>query len=494
MNGMYSCDMHCEAMNYASDLERLNAAFNRARGPWPATLALAGASARRGLGAIILTGLATAALGAGLKSLMPDSYVSTEQLLFDPRGVKIFTNDLTVTNTDPNAAIAFVESEMGVLRSERVLSRVVDGECAALSPDDGAVLAFARFCPGNQPGADYAKALQALYREISISRAERSYVVDVTVSEATPELAARLARSVVKAYLDEDAATRAETTRALTTLLAGRLETLRQTLRLSEDKAETYRREHKLIRVGDKLMVEQQLGVASAALADSRSRLDRVRARIKQLEKAPSSAVALAGFGPEVDTRNLVAIAERRDAARVEVAALAGTLGARNPAMRDARSKLAETERALGAELAGVRAAALAELARATNENANLRATVAELSTQAESARQAEIPLGAISQEVDANRKLLNSFETRSREAGEFGRVEPEKVRVVSMARAPQAHRGALKMGLWSAIGFVIGVLVASAAFVFLAMFRAGAQDSPGYAGDDAIKPQRLYA
>jgi succinoglycan biosynthesis transport protein ExoP len=163
-------------------------------------------------------------------------------LLFDPRGVKIFTDDLTITNTDPNAAIAFVESEMAVLRSERVLSRVVDRECAAACND----FAFVRFCPQRQQDADYAKALQALYREIAIARAERSYVVDVTVTvtEAPPELAARLAQSIVKSYLDEDAATRAAATQVLTANLAGRLQTLRQTLRESEDKTETYRRDH----------------------------------------------------------------------------------------------------------------------------------------------------------------------------------------------------------------------------------------------------------
>ncbi len=483
-------------MNYASEIERRNAAFHRAGGPWPSTIALAAGSARRWSGAIVLTGVVAAALGAGLKSTLPDSYVATEQLLFDPRGVKIFTNDLTVTNTDPNSAIALVESEMGVLRSERVLSRIVDRECAAafsLARDEGD-FAFLRFCPGSQPDADYAKALQALYREITIARAERSYVVDVTVAESTPDLAARLAQSVVRSYLDEDSATRAASTRALTTHLAGRLEALRQTLRESEDQAETYRREHRLIRVGDKLMVEQQLGVASAALGESRGRLDRVRARIKQLEKTPSSAVALAGFSAEADTRNLVAIAERRDAARVEVATLGASLGARNPAMRDARSKLAETERALAAELAGVRAAALADLARAMNEDANLNASVAELSTQAESARQAEIQLGAMTQEVEANRKLLNSFETRSREASEFGRVESDKVRVVSLARAPQAHRKALKMGLWSGVGFALGVLIASSAVLFLTLFRADAQAPPKYAEDDGSAPRRRFA
>jgi len=479
-------------MDYASEIERLNQTFRRVGSPWPSTVAFAAASARSRLWAILLTGAVAASLGVGLKTLWPDSYVSTEQLLFDPRGVKIFTDDLTITNTDPNAAIAFVESEMGVLRSERVLSRIVDRECAAASNNGAVAFAFVRFCPGGPQDGDYAKALLALYREINIARAERSYVVDVTVTESTPEFAARLAQSVVKSYLDEDAATRATQTQTLTATLAGRLETLRQTLRESEDKAETYRRDHKLIRVGDKLIVEQQLSVASAALADSRSRLDRVRARVAQLEKTPASALAIAGLAADLDTHALIDLAKQRDAARAEAASLAGTLGARNPLMRDAQSKLAETQRALALETAAVRAAALSEFTRATNEDANLNASVADLSSQVESARQAEIQLNAMNQEVEANRKLLNSFETRSREASEFGRVESDKVRVVSMARAPQAHRKFLKMGLWGGVGFVLGLLVATSAVILLTLLGGDARALRKVAEDAA--PQRYAA
>ncbi len=219
-------------------------------------------------------------------------------------------------------------------------------------------------------------------------------------------------------------------------------------------------------------MVEQQLGIASTALGESRARLDRSRAKLKQLERAPSSATALAGFVSDVDTRNLVTTAERRDAARVEVASLSSTLGARNPVMRDARAKLAATERALSGELSAIRAIAASDLIRAVAEDANLRATVDQLSRDVESAREAESNLGAISQESEANRKLLNVFETRSREAREFGRVESEKVRVVSMARAPEVHRMGLKIGIWSAIGFVAGVLVALSGVTFLALFE----------------------
>ena len=481
-------------MSYAAEINRLSRAFQGVDGPWPSAFASLALTARRWRWAILCAGVAGACLGAGLKVLLPSSYVATEQLLFDPHGVKIFSADLTVTNTDPNAAIAAVESQMEVLRSERVLSRVVDRECAADEGkraqagaiEDATEFAFELFCPTG-PGGDYAKALQILFRGLAVSRAERSYVVDVTATESSPELAARLARNLVTAYLEEDAATRTATANALTTSLAGRLESLRKALHDSEDRSEAYRRDYKLVRIGDKLLVEQQLAAASAALAESRSRLDHARARVKQLENAPSWASALSAFGPDADTRNLAVLTERRDAASVEVAALAGRLGAKNPALQEARSRLAEIEKGLAVELTAIRAAAVSDLTRATNEDANLEATVATLSKQVENARQAEIQLGTLQQEVDANRKLLDSFETRSREASEFGRLDSGNLRIVSVARAPLVQGKRLKILVWAAVGFVVAILLTIAGVTMGALLKSGAAGRRGIPEAEAI-------
>ena len=47
-------------------------------------------------------------------------------------------------------------------------------------------------------------------------------------------------------------------------------------------------------------------------------------------------------------------------------------------------------------------------------------------------------------------RELLESFETRSREAKEFGRIDTGNLRIVSMARAPEPQRLAPKMAIFT--------------------------------------------
>ena len=208
------------------------------------------------------------------------------------------------------------------------------------------------------------------------------------------------------AYLEEDAATRNDAALRLTADLSGRLETLRTALAQSEAKAERYRRDKNLVRIGDRLLVEQQLAAATTALNDSQVKFDRASARLKQIESA-----------------------------------------AQNPS-------------ALGAEMRAIRFAARADVTRARNEQQILSNTVAGLADKVTHARQSEIELREIAQEVDANRKLLESFETRSREAKEFGRIDTGNLRIVSMARAPERQRLAPKMAIFGGLGMFVGLLL----------------------------------
>ena len=432
----------------------------------------------------ILVVCALAGAGAGVigKYVLPAKYEASTQLLFDPRGFKLFNNDLTIGNYDANAAINFVESQMGVLQSERVLSRLVQTACFEAGKADPAAYGLEDKCPRTDAKGDWDAALVLLRRALTVKRAERSFVVDVAMSGPSPESAARRSSGIVAAYLEEDAATRNDATARLTADLSGRLETLRAALAQSEAKAERYRRDKNLVRVGDRLLVEQQLAAATTALNDSQVKFDRASARLKQIESAAQSPSALGALGAEADTRALSQLLDQRNRTLVEIAPLAARVGARHPALVAARSSLSQLERAIATEMRAIRFAAHADVSRARNEQQILAQTVASLSTKVTHARQSEIELREISQEVDANRKLLESFETRSREAKEFGRIDTGNLRIVSMARAPERQRLAPKMAIFGGLGMFVGLLLGFAVFAALALvslLRSSATPAP---------------
>ncbi len=464
--------------------------------PWPAALIYLFKQLRRSLWAIVAMGVVGGVLGLGAKLLWPSKYTATEQLLFDPQGLRIFPGDLTTGRFDANVAINFVESQMGVILSERVLSRVIDRECSRRKPDPSEEA----FAVGLEPisddthpcealglNVDQAKAFAVLRRNVVVKRPERSFVVDVSASARTPELAAHLASSVVAAYLAEDARARAEVANRLNSELGGRLEALRKAVEEADAKAEAYRSDRNLVRIGDRLIVEQKLNDATASFNAAVARTDRVAARTKQIEAAPHTASALGALGADADTRTLAGLMDRRATLLVELAPLAARLGARHPLLVDARNRVAEIDRSISSEFAGIVSAARSDLLRARSEQDGLERTVNELGAKVARARQAEIELHALEQEAEANRKLLASFETRSREAREFGRIDNGNLRVVSNAREPETRHILPGLALWAALGLVVGSILACGFVTLAALFRYGTASLNARAATEAV-------
>jgi len=464
---------------------------------WRSTFALFGQGLKRWFWAVFLSGLIFAGMAAAYRHYSPVRYPATAQLLFDPRGLKVFNNDLTSGYHDANAAISYVESQMGVIQSERVLSRVMGAECDELrelaktathSVYKASGHGFTRFCPREGWDGDWQRGLQEMRRVLTVKRVERSYVVDVTATGATPQLATSLASAVVNAYIQEEAATRAETINRLTGDLSGRLSDLRKAVKDSEDRLDHYRRDKNLLRVGDRLIVETSLATATAALNESQTRIDRARARMRQIETAARNPSALGALGAEADTRQLLSLYERRSAVMAELAPLFARAGPRHPALIDARSRVAEIDRAISHEMSAIRVAARSDLSRSEAEQGNLSKTVSELTVAVATAKQSEIALRELEQSLEANRKVLESFETRMREAREYGKLDSANLRIVSVARSPLPQNPLPKLLSFALLGWVLGIVLAVVGVAIWALVQS-MRHPPHQLGGNSANP-----
>ncbi len=424
--------------------------------PWQSATQALGPRVRRYWWLIVVVSLGMTAAGMLARVLFAPAYKATVQVLIDPRGLRIFANDFSPGQLDANAAINYVESQMGVIKSERVLLSVLRD----ISPD-------------NAPASDQReenRALVGLQRAISVQRVERSFIVDVTVADASPERAARVANAVVKAYIDEDMIDRTAAGKRLTGELSGRLESLRQNLQNAENKAEAFRVKNGLVGVRDKLVVEQRLTEATTALTLAESREAQARGRAAQLGTVPSPVSTIGALGTDPESRKLGLLLDSQSAARNDLEQLTGTLGEQHPSIVNARARLRDIDRNIGLAIVGMRNAAKSQLEQSQTESSILAKKVAALSTELSQARQAEVGLRTLQSDVDQNRKILESFETRSREASEFGQIDSNNLRIVSEARAPTQRSLLMGMLLWGGTGG-LGGLALSLGFITLGGF-----------------------
>jgi uncharacterized protein involved in exopolysaccharide biosynthesis len=206
----------------------------------------------RGKAAILLTTIAALVMALLFVVVVPHRYTAVTQILIDPTDFHAVRNDLTPTNQANDATVLQVESQVRVLTSDSVLRRVVSAEGLDRDPE------FSSQSAGDGTDKSVA-ALNALKRSVRVKRAERTYVVDVSVTSHEPAKAARIANAIAQAYLEEQTDVRSDAARQVSQSLSARLSELKDRLRLAEDRVETFKAHNNILGSSGQLVNEQQL-------------------------------------------------------------------------------------------------------------------------------------------------------------------------------------------------------------------------------------------
>ncbi len=468
------------------------AAFDSAN-PWRDAALLLIRQARRHVWLILASALACGFLAGVAKTVLPVKYKASAQILIDPQENRAYGVDTPGTTLEASAAINFVESQMGVIGSERVLLRVIRDEGLAGAPP----------AAGEKPGQESQgqagqgqaaqesedsrragelaenKALVVLQKAVKIQRAERSFLIDLTVTDKSPEKAARLANALVKAYGDVNQTDRNAAARALSGELANRIVDMRRLLGESETRLLNFKTEHNLVGLHDKSITDRLTTEATDALSAAENREAQARARLKQLESAPAGVGGVAAFGPDPKSRQLQVLIDGRAAARADFEQLESTLGDRHPALAAARARLRDFDRRIVQSVEGLRHSARAQVSEAHGQTVALTKKLADLAGEMSRARESDVALQQLEDAVEVKRKALTALETRQRDANDMSHVEGVNFRLVSPARVPNSHGKTIGAVLWSLCGGLIGAALALASLAVATLFEEGGSE-PG--------------
>ena len=424
---------------------------------WYAAWSLVSSELRRSIWLIVLLAVILGVAGVVLRSAVPPRYVATADLMIDPRGFQVFENDLTSGPNDANAAVNYVESQMHVLKSATVLTRAY----RYLQAENGGTVSEAPVS---------LKAIEDLRSSISVKRAERSYILNISAHDKIPERAALVANSVVKAFLDEDLSTRESASGRLNSELTSRLDQLRGRVAQSEAAIDEYNRTNNLVTVDGRLVVEHQLADAVKALGAAEERLSAVQALAEQQSDADVESIL--SLAKVTDNPLIGALLSRRTAAREEIALLSTRLGNQHPSLRSARSQAEEIDRLINVELDRIRSSISSELNKIKEERDNLAQTVKTLSEQSTKLRSLSIGLRQLEQQLETDRALLASFELRARQTDEFGKIDSANMRLISQAYAPPVQQGLGRYIPWAVVGILLGCMLGIGIAVLRSLIR----------------------
>lgn len=426
-------------------------------------------------------------LGAGVAYMVlaPPRFVATAQIFIDPRGLQVLDKEVNPRAQNSEAQVPLVESEMRVLKSTKVLGLLIDRESLEADPE----FTKGRWSPvaalktwisdliglARRETDLRIAVLNELDERVAVRRAERSFVIDITVVTEDPAKSARLANGLVRAYMEQGAVAQAEAARRSGEALSGRLEELRARVRDAEDRVEQYKAQTGMIGAGGRLVSDQQLSDLNNQLGVARTRTGEARAKMEQIESLKRGADAGA-FTEAVQSQTVMTLRAQYADIKRRHADLATKLGDRHPEIAAIEREMRDAQASIAAEVARIARAARADYERAKASEQALQKSLDSQSRKAVLTGQDFVKLRELEREVEASRAVYETTLVRSRELREQTLVDTTNVRHITVATPPLRPANppaALVLPLALAAGLLVGGGAALAARAFDAKIRS---------------------
>jgi uncharacterized protein involved in exopolysaccharide biosynthesis/Mrp family chromosome partitioning ATPase len=408
----------------------------------------------RGKITILLSTVVAVALAAAFVLLVPHKYTATTQILIDPMDLRGAQNDISPAIPQSDAAVLQVESQARVIASDNVLSRVVASEGLDHDPE------FMRGALAQQYGA--IAALNELEKHVQVTRPERTYVVNVSVTSEDPAKAARIANAIAQTYLTEQTEVRSNAARQISQSLTARLNELKDRVRDAEQKVEAYKASHNIVGANGELVNEQQLTNLNSLLSTARARTSEAKARLDQVESVLQSKTPIGAFPEAVQSQTITMLRSQYAEIMRRDAEQKSSLGERHPAVIEIEAQGARLQKLIEDEVNRIAQSDRAEYQRAKADEDMLSRQVDALKNTAVSTNESLVGLRELERDVQANRTVYESFLVRSRETGEQEQVDTKNIRIISKADQPMYRSSpppSLVLGLAAALlGFASGV------------------------------------
>ena len=418
----------------------------------------------RGKSTILMTTAAALLLAVLFVVLVPHKYTAVTQILIDPTDLHAVGSDLTPANPANDAAALQVESQVRVLTSDSVLRRVVSAE--GLDHDPEFIGPWSWFGRSGAHIDNSVAALNALRRAVQAKRAERTYVVDVSVTSRDPTKAARIANAITRAYLTEQTDVRAEAARQVSQSLSSHLNDLKERVRDAESRVESFKVNNNIFSAGGQLINEQQLSELNNQLVTARARTAAAKARLDQVERLQASQDENGAFPEAVQSQTIAMLRTQYAEVMRRQAEQMTTLGPRHPAVIEIKAEADRLRRGIDDEIHRIALSARSDYESARDNEEMLAANLERLKRNAITTNEAMVTLRELERDVVANRAVYEAFLVRARETSEQERIDTKNIRVISPADTPLRRSfppsnlllavGALLIGIGAGTGIVL--------------------------------------
>ncbi|MCG6204388.1 exopolysaccharide transport family protein [Rhodopseudomonas sp. HC1] len=280
------------------------------------------------------------------------------------------------------------------------------------------------------------RVLDAYYDRLTAYAVDKSRVMVVEFQSRDPELAARVANSIVDGYLVLQQNARQAQARSAGQWLSGEIESLRQKVADAESKAEDFRSKSSLfVGTNNTTLSNQQLGELNTQLGNARALKSDAESKsrlIKEMLQGGRPIEASEVLNSELIRR----LSEQRVMLRTQLAEQSSTLLDNHPRIKELRAQLSDLDRQLRDEAMKLSRSFESDARIASGRVESLTASLEQLKKQASSTNGQDVQLRAMEREAKAQRDLLESYLAKYREATTRETIDqaPADGRIISRA------------------------------------------------------------
>jgi exopolysaccharide transport family protein len=404
-----------------------------------------------------------ALIGALYLARQTPLYTATTQLLLDPNKEKVAGQDTIMS--DAALDLPEIESQLAIIRSTVLLSRVVRKERLVNDPEfgvgpggggNGLLVAISVFfsrshalSPNSQSSPIHSESnvddalpevvatANNLAAAVGVSRAGQAHVLDVSCTSADPNKAARLANAVADAYVVDKLDARFDAAKRASAWLSDRLVELREQLRNSEEAVNQFRIENNLQSGPGATLNQEQLAQMNGRLVSARADAAEKKARLELLQRIQSGGGNVSALPDVMNSGTIADLRKQENDLTRQEADLLTRYSDRHPSVVNVRAQIADVHRAMSAEIARLAANIKNEYELAKASENSVENTLREVTGQTDLDNSKAITLRELERTAAVNKTLFEDFLQRAKVTQEQSTFEARDSRILSAAQPP---------------------------------------------------------
>ncbi|MDE1159041.1 MAG: polysaccharide biosynthesis tyrosine autokinase [Neorhizobium sp.] len=322
-------------------------------------------------------------------------------------------------------------------------------------------------------------ALGRLESATTIARVGRSYVLDISVTSTSPQLAAAIASSLADGYLTDKLDAKYDATKRAGEWLQQRIEELRQRSLESDLAVQKFRAANGLVVANDQLVSDQQLTELNSGLIVARADTARATAKYERIRSIIDSGRTDAIVADALDSSVINSMREKYLDASKREADISKRLGEGHIQAIRLRQEMAEYTRLMFDELGRIAESYQSELDVARSREKQILLGVENATKVSVAASETQVQLRELERSAETYKNLYQTFLQRYQEAVQQQSFPITEARIITRAVAPN-DPSEPKKALVLAACLLLGGLAGSAGAAYREFrdrfFRTGEQ------------------